>query len=294
MNYNYFKEIVEEAKRKNCKISEIIKDWEVERQEMTLEEISNLMENQWDVMKKAVNKGLKNPQSSMGGLIGGDGKKINSYMEQKGSNDIYLKSAARALAVAEVNASMGKIVAAPTAGAAGILPAVMMACQERYNKTDEEIANALFTASGLGIIIAKIASISGAEGGCQAECGAAAAMAAAAGVELMGGSPEASAHAGAMVLKNVLGLVCDPVAGLVEVPCAKRNVLGTTLALVFSEMALAGVESVIPIDEVITAMDEVGKTLPVCLRETGKGGLAVTPTGLEIEKRIKGEKKSVQ
>lgn len=293
MNYNYFKEIVEEAKRKNCKISKIIKDWEVERQEMTMEEISSLMENQWDVMKKAVNKGLKNPQSSMGGLIGGEGKKIISYMEENRINDIYLKSAARALAVSEVNASMGKIVAAPTAGAAGILPAVMMACQERYNKTDAEMADALFTASGLGIIIAKRASISGAEGGCQAECGSAAAMAAAAAVELMRGSPDESDHAAAMVLKNVLGLVCDPVAGLVEVPCAKRNVLGTTLALVFSEMALAGVESVIPLDEVITAMDEIGKTLPVCLRETGKGGLAVTPTGLEIEKRIKGEMKSV-
>lgn len=293
MEYNYFIEIIAKATSENCKISKVIKDWEEERQEMKSEEISSLMQNQWEVMKKAVKRGLESPQISMGGLIGGEGKKIMSYMEKTRNNDIYLKSAARALAVAEVNASMGKIVAAPTAGAAGIIPAVMMACQEKYMKTDEEIAEALFTASGLGIIIAKRASISGAEGGCQAECGSAGAMAAAAAVELMGGSPEQSADAGAMVLKNVLGLVCDPVAGLVEVPCAKRNVLGSTLALVFSEMALAGIKSTIPIDEVITAMDEVGKNLPVCLRETGKGGLAATPTGLEIEKKIKGEKKDV-
>lgn len=293
MNYNYFSEIIEEAERKNYKISQVIKDWEEERQEKTPDEIFNLMKTQWEVMKKAIKDGLDNPQKSMGGLIGGEGKKIISYMEKNKSNDIYLKSAARALAVAEVNASMGKIVAAPTAGAAGILPAVMLACMERFNSTDEEIIDALFTASGLGIIIAKGASISGAEGGCQAECGSAGAMAAAAAVELMGGSPRASADAGAMVLKNVLGLVCDPVAGLVEVPCAKRNVMGTTLALVFAEMAVAGIESVIPLDEVISAMDSVGKAIPTFLKETSNGGLAVTPTGLKIEKRIKGEEKNV-
>ncbi len=290
MNYNYFNEIVEKAIQKKCKISQIIKEWEEEKQEIDISGIEKLMRKQWLVMKEAVESGLKNPQKSMGGLIGGEGKKIISYMESKNNDDVYLKSAARALAVAEVSASMGKIVASPTAGSAGIIPAVMLACMEKYGSFDEEVVDALFTASGLGIIIAKGASISGAEGGCQAECGSAGAMAAAAAAELMGGDPEASSNAAAMVLKNVLGLVCDPVAGLVEVPCAKRNVMGTTLALVSAEMAVAGVKSVIPLDEVIFAMDSIGKSLPAILRETGKGGLAVTPTGLEIEKRVKGEK----
>ncbi|NCC81194.1 MAG: L-serine ammonia-lyase, iron-sulfur-dependent, subunit alpha [Clostridia bacterium] len=293
MNYNYFSEIVEKANQRKCKISSIVKEWEEEKQEKDIAEIVKLMSEQWQVMKRAVDSGLNNPQISMGGLIGGEGKKIISYMEKNNNNDIYLKSAARALAVAEVSASMGKIVAAPTAGSAGIIPAVMLACIEKYGSSEEEIIDALFTASGLGIVIAKGASISGAEGGCQAECGSAGAMAAAAAAELMGGSPQASSNAAAMVLKNVLGLVCDPVAGLVEVPCAKRNVMGTTLAIVSAEMAVAGVTSVIPLDEVIAAMDSIGKSLPAILRETGKGGLAVTPTGLEIEKRVKGEKKNV-
>ena len=290
MNFNYFSEIVKKAEEENCKISQVIKKWEEEKQEKNIDDIIRVMKIQWDVMKEAMRKGLENPQKSMGGLIGGEGRKIISYMEKNNNDDIYLKSAARALAVAEVSASMGKIVAAPTAGSAGIIPAVMMACQEKYGSSDDEVIDALFTASGMGIIIAKGASISGAEGGCQAECGSAGAMAAAAATELMGGSPASSANAAAMVLKNVLGLVCDPVAGLVEVPCAKRNVMGTTLALVSAEMAVAGVNSVIPVDEVISAMDSIGKSLPAILRETGKGGLAVTPTGIEIEKRIKGDK----
>ena len=290
MNYNYFSEIVKKAEEENCKISQVIKSWEEEKQEKNIDDIISVMKIQWDVMKEAMRKGLENPQKSMGGLIGGEGRKIISYMEKNNNDDIYLKSAARALAVAEVSASMGKIVAAPTAGSAGIIPAVMKACQEKYGSSDDEVIDALFTASGMCIIIAKGASISGAEGGCQAECGSAGAMAAAAATELMGGSPASSANAAAMVLKNVLGLVCDPVAGLVEVPCAKRNVMGTTLALVSAEMAVAGVNSVIPVDEVISAMDSIGKSLPAILRETGKGGLAVTPTGIEIEKRIKGDK----
>ena len=169
----------------------------------------------------------------------------------------------------------------------------MLSAKDKLNLTDDEVLNGLLTAAAIGEIVAINATISGAEGGCQAECGSAGAMAAAAAAELMGGSPQASSNAAAMVLKNVLGLVCDPVAGLVEVPCAKRNVMGTTLAIVSAEMAVAGVTSVIPLDEVISAMDSIGKSLPAILRETGKGGLAVTPTGLEIEKRVKGEKKNV-
>ena len=291
MIYNYFREIVARAESDGCRISEVIKIWEQEKQEKNIGEITEMMDRNWQAMKKSVESGLEDPQPSMGGLIGGDGKRIIDYIEKIESQDRYMLAAARALAVAETSASMGQIVASPTAGSSGIIPAVMLSCQDRYSSSDADITDALFTASGLGIIIAKNASISGAEGGCQAECGSAAAMAAAAAVELMGGRPEESANAAAIVLKNVLGLVCDPVAGLVEVPCAKRNVLGTTLALICAEMAVAGVKSVIPVDEVILAMDSIGKTLPSMLRETGKGGLAVTPTGLEIEKRIKGDLK---
>jgi len=193
------------------------------------------------------------------------------------------------MAVAEVNATMGRIVACPTAGSCGIVPGVLKKIQEIDNLSDEQIAVALMTCAGFGMVIAHRASVSGAVGGCQAECGAASAMAAAAAVELRGGTPEQAGEACAMVIKNVMGLVCDPVAGLVEVPCAKRNALGASLAMVMADMALADVKSVIPVDEVITAMGAVGRSLPESLRETARGGLAVTPTGLALNKKIFGE-----
>lgn len=191
-----------------------------------------------------------------------------------------------ALAVAEVNATMGKIVACPTAGSCGIMPAVLLTVQNQLDLSDEQVAEGLFTAAAIGAVIAHKASVSGAMCGCQAECGSAAAMASAASVELAGGTPKQAANACAMVLKNVLGLVCDPVAGLVEVPCAKRNAMGTSLALVCADMALAGIESVIPADEVIVAMKDVGRALPESLRETALGGLAVTPTAQKLAQLI--------
>lgn len=287
MVFNNFSEIVELAESRGVKISEIIKEWEIEKQETRREVIEDRMRSQWIVMKESVENGLNNPEKSMGGLIGGQGKKLMDYSDNKKTEDGYLRSAARALAVAELNASMGKIVASPTAGSCGILPGVLMNAVDKYGSNEEEIIDALFTASGLGIIIAQNASISGAEGGCQAECGSAAAMASAALVELMGGSPNQVANAAAMVIKNVLGLVCDPVAGLVEVPCAKRNVMGTVLALVSADMAVAGIESVIPLDEVILAMEDIGRSMPSGLKETAKGGLAVTKTAQEIAKKMK-------
>ena len=188
---------------------------------------------------------------------------------------------AGALRMGECNACMKRIVAAPTAGACGVLPAVLLPCRKHLGVSDEALIQALYVASGFGMVIAARASISGAEGGCQAEIGSAAAMAAPALVHLQGGAPAQMAHACAMAVKNLLGLVCDPVGGLVEVPCVKRNVIGAMDALSAAQMALAGIESRVPPDQVLDAMAEVGRSLPHTLRETGRGGLAATPFGLE-------------
>lgn len=278
------KDLIDEAQRRCTNISTVIKELEAKKTEMSEEKIQEIMFKQWRVMKESAQTGLDSPKKSMGGLIGGEGKKLKDYCQSRKTlaGPTINMAVSRALAVAEVNASMGKIVAAPTAGSCGILPGVLLTIQEELEIPDAKIVDALFTASGIGIVIAQKASISGAEGGCQAECGAAAAMATAALVELAGGSPKMVGEACAMVLKNVLGLICDPVAGLVEVPCAKRNALGASLAIVSADMALAGIESVIPIDEIIVAMGEVGCALPESLRETAKGGLATTPTGKKL------------
>ena len=197
-----------------------------------------------------------------------------------------------ALSCSEINASMQCIVACPTAGSCGIVPAAVLACAQSRGLDRECMVNALFTASAIGIIIGSRATVSGAEGGCQAECGAAAAMGAAAVAEMLGGSPEAAFHAAAMALKNVLGLTCDPVAGLVEIPCIKRNASGAMNALLSADLALAGVKSYIPFDEVVDAMYAIGKAMPQSVRETAKGGLAVTPTGMRLRHgNNKGEEK---
>jgi L-serine dehydratase len=195
---------------------------------------------------------------------------------------------ARALSGSEVNASMGRICAAPTAGASGILPAVLLGVAEQYGLPEQALLDAMLTSSGIGILIDLGATLSGARGGCQAECGASAAMAAAAAVELMGGTPAQALHAAAIALKNVMGLVCDPIAGLVECPCAKRNASGAANAMLSADLALAGIKSAIPLDEVIAAMARVGRMLPSALRETSAGGIAATPTALEYAKRILG------
>ena len=243
-------------------------------------------------MKESIATGIYEPKRSKGGLIGGEAKTLYDYCAAghamlSGQN--VMEAVSYAMAVAEVNATMGRIVACPTAGSCGIVPGVLKKIQEIDNLSDEQIAVALMTCAGFGMVIAHRASVSGAVCGCQAECGAASAMAAAAAVELRGGTPEQAGEACAMVIKNVMGLVCDPVAGLVEVPCAKRNALGASLAMVMADMALADVKSVIPVDEVITAMGAVGRSLPESLRETARGGLAVTPTGLALNKKIFGE-----
>ena len=239
-------------------------------------------------MQAAVKKPLKEDIVSMGGMIGGESKKLHALREQ-GKNicgDVVSKAIAYAVGVLEVNASMGLIVAAPTAGSSGVIPGTLCALQEQYGFTDDEICQALFNAAAIGYLITRNATTAGAEGGCQAEIGTASAMAAAALTHILGGTAQQCADAYAIALGNLLGLVCDPVAGLVEVPCVKRNVIGAVNAVSAANMAVAGITSRIPVDEVIDAMGEVGDALPASLRETGLGGLAATPTGRQAAERI--------
>ena len=283
--------LIQLAHKNNSTIGQAMIKEEAALKQISEEAVLDQMKYNWQVMKESIHTGITNPQKSKGGLIGGEGRRLYDYCQGEKPllcGNHVMEAVSYALAVAEVNATMGRIVACPTAGSCGIVPGVLKKLQEMDNLSDEQIATALMTCAGIGMVIAHRASVSGAVGGCQAECGAASAMAAAAAVELRGGTPEQAGEACAMVLKNVMGLVCDPVAGLVEVPCAKRNALGASLAMVMADMALAGINSVIPVDEVITAMGAVGRSLPESLRETAKGGLAVTPTGLELNKKIFG------
>ena len=240
------------------------------------------MRTLWETMA-AADADYREEDRSNSGLSGGDGGKMSRYAQETGNDSLcgafFSEVIAGALRMGECNACMKRIVAAPTAGACGVIPAVLLPCQRRYGTADETMILALYIASGFGMIIAERAFISGAAGGCQAEIGSAAAMAAPALVFLQGGTGEQMANACAMALKNLLGLACDPVGGLVEVPCVKRNVIGAMSALSAAQMALAGIESRVPPDQVLDAMRRVGQSLPPSLRETGRGGLAITPFG---------------
>jgi len=246
-----------------------------------------LMQNNLQVMQDSINRGLDPELKSVGGLVGGNASKVQSYIQKDNlCGKTILKAIAYALAVSECNAAMGKIVAAPTAGASGILPGILVALAEEKGYSQEKLVKSLFVAAAIGKIIATNATLSGAEGGCQAECGSASSMAAAAAVFLAGGSPEMSLEAGAIALKGLLGLVCDPVAGLVEVPCSKRNATTTAVALTGADMALAGIKSFIPFDEVVEAMYRIGKVISADLRETAAGGCAITPTALRYAEQM--------
>ena len=240
----------------------------------------------WRAMVESV-EGYDPARRSACNLTGGDARKVETRAVSL-AGPVLTDIIATALKVGECNACMGRIVAAPTAGASGVLPAVLLPIRKKYDFSEEEMVKALYVSAGFGQVIATRASIAGAEGGCQAEIGSASAMAAAALVSLLGGSPEQMAAACATALQNLLGLVCDPVAGLVEVPCVKRNVIGAVNALTAAELALAGGENVIPCDEVIDAMRAVGDVMPAALRETGGGGLAATPTGRRIAEELLG------
>ena len=273
-------ELVEQASNSNKKLYELMIEQEIELTGKSKEEIISRMLTQFHVMKEAATKGMKGVVSHSG-MTGGDGKKIREYLDKGNylTDKTTLKAACYAVSINEVNASMGLICATPTAGSSGVLPAVLLAVGEKLNLDDETIALHLFTAGAFGFVIANNAFISGAAGGCQAEIGSASAMAAAAAVEMAGGTPFQAAHAMAMALKNMLGLTCDPLAGLVEVPCIKRNAAGAVNAISSAELALAGVESKVPWDEVISAMYNIGLAIPVTLRETSVAGLAATETG---------------
>ena len=282
-------ELVELAESKGVKISEIMIQQEMEFTGRTREEIINKMEMNLEVMEKAVERGLQGVHSPTG-LTGGDAVLLQRYIEKGNmlTGHTILDAVSKAVATNEVNAAMGTICATPTAGSAGVVPGTLFALKEKLNPTRTQMIEFLFASGAFGFVVANNASISGAAGGCQAEVGSASGMAAAAIVEMAGGSPSQSAEAFAITLKNMLGLVCDPVAGLVEVPCVKRNAMGAANAMVAADMALAGITSRIPCDEVIDAMYKIGQTMPSALRETAQGGLAATPTGRELEAKIFG------
>ncbi|NPV89916.1 MAG: L-serine ammonia-lyase, iron-sulfur-dependent, subunit alpha [Firmicutes bacterium] len=277
-------ELLKIAEEKGKPLSDVVWMWECERSECSSQTIWDEMSSRLKVMKEAVETGLKNNAKSASGLIGGDARRLFNSHSLMG--EVAGRAAAYALAISEVNAGMGKIVACPTAGSCGIVPGALLASADYLGCGENTLIRALFTAGGIGEVVDRTATVSGAVGGCQAECGTAAAMAAAAVVEMMGGSPKQSADAAALSLKNMLGLVCDPVAGLVEVPCVKRNAFAAVHALLATDMALAGVESVIPVDEVIQAMHKIGIEMPVSLKETSACGLATTPTANAIAERL--------
>lgn len=290
LKYDSIQELIDKANDSNKKISDLIVADQAEELECSTEQLIEKMAQNIKVMEEAISDSLKSNSLSATGLSGGDATKLYKAIQAgKTLGGVMLdKILVKALAMAESNACMGRIVAAPTAGSCGILPAVLLTAREEKKISHSEMIMAMFTAAGIGMVIAHRATISGAEGGCQAECGSASAMAAGALVEAMGGTPEMVGHACAIALQNVLGLVCDPVAGLVEVPCIKRNAMGAANALVAAELALAGIDSIIPVDEVIDAMRAVGRLMVPSLRETGEGGLAATPTAKRLAKKIFG------
>jgi L-serine dehydratase len=282
-------ELVELAETHKVKIAEIMIRQEIEVTGLSREQIIEKMDTNLAVMERAVERGL-NGVKSHSGLTGGDAVLLQKYIKSGKalSGNILLDAVSKAVATNEVNAAMGIVCATPTAGSAGVVPGTLFAIKEQLKPTRYEMIEYLFTSAAFGFVVANNASISGAAGGCQAEVGSASGMAAAAIVEMAGGSPKQAAEAMAITLKNMLGLVCDPVAGLVEVPCVKRNAMGASNAITAADMALAGISSKIPCDEVIHAMFLIGQSMPSSLKETAEGGLAATPTGRRLEQEIFG------
>ena len=284
MAYLSLEEIVQRCGNEGIPFWKAVQYSDMEDREATEQESFRMMEKMWRAMKEAGDSYDKD-QRSRSGLVGGMGGQMREYLEKGNSlsGSFISEVIAQALEMGEANACMHRIVAAPTAGACGVLPAVLLPIYKRQMASDTEITEAMYTAAGIGQVIASRAFIAGAAGGCQAEIGSASAMAAGALVCLRGGSPEQITHAAAMALKNLLGLVCDPVAGLVEVPCVKRNVIGAVNAVSSADMALAGITSRIPPDQVIDAMKEVGESMHISLKETGEGGVANTPEARKIK-----------
>jgi len=275
---------VRDAEAQGISLSQLALATEADDQGRPVQEIRDVLRRALYVMQGAIEQGLTGTFKSASGLVGGDAAKLATAPAAVVAGAPFRDVLARALAVQEVNAAMGVIVAAPTAGGAGVLPAVLTGLAASRNLTEDAMVDALATAGLIGAVVAERASLSGAEGGCQAETGAAAGMAAGAGTEMLGGSPRQAAHAVALAQQGTLGLVCDPLGGLVELPCVFRNATGAAIALAAIEMALAGITFVIPADEVIDTMGEIGRDMDVRYRETAGGGLAATPTGRRLAK----------
>ncbi|MDO5781181.1 MAG: L-serine ammonia-lyase, iron-sulfur-dependent, subunit alpha [Eubacteriales bacterium] len=283
MDFKNAKELLALCREKNLPISEVMRQREILLGETTAESVDQRMDHVLEIMKDAAFSPIKDPVISMGGLIGGEARRLCEFHDQGKSlcGNVLGKGITYAMATLETNASMGLIVASPTAGSAGIVPGLMLALQEVYGFSDEKIRQALFNAGAIGYLAMRNATVAGAVGGCQAEVGIASAMAASAAVELLGGTPLQCSYAASTVLMNMLGLVCDPVGGLVEYPCQNRNAAGVSNALIAAEMSLAGITQFIPLDEMIDTMYAVGKKLPAELRETALGGCAATPSACE-------------
>ena len=283
MDFKNAKELLTLCQDHQLPISEIMRQRESIVGETTDESVNSRMARVLEIMKDAAFSPVKTPVKSMGGLIGGEAQKLSRHLASgKGiCGNVLEKAITYAMATLETNASMGLIVASPTAGSAGIVPGLLLALQEVYDFSDKDIQKALFNAGAIGYLAMRNATVAGAVGGCQAETGVAAAMAASAATELMGGTPLQCTYAASTVLMNMLGLVCDPVGGLVEYPCQNRNASGVAIALVAAEMSLAGITQLIPLDEMITIMFTVGKKLPAELRETALGGSATAPSACE-------------
>ncbi|RHR05909.1 MULTISPECIES: L-serine ammonia-lyase, iron-sulfur-dependent, subunit alpha [Clostridia] len=283
MDFKNAKELLALCQEKKLPISEVMRQREILLGETTAEIVDQRMDRVLEIMKDAAFSPIKDPVISMGGLIGGEARRLCEFHDLGKSlcGNVLGKGITYAMATLETNASMGLIVASPTAGSAGIVPGMMLALQEVYGFSDEKIRQALFNAGAIGYLAMRNATVAGAVGGCQAEVGIASAMAASAAVELLGGTPLQCTYAASTVLMNMLGLVCDPVGGLVEYPCQNRNAAGVSNALIAAEMSLAGIPQFIPLDEMIDAMYTVGKKLPAELRETALGGCAATPSACE-------------
>lgn len=283
MDFKNAKELLALCQEKKLPISEVMRQREILLGETTAEIVDQRMDRVLEIMKDAAFSPIKDPVISMGGLIGGEARRLCEFHDLGKSlcGDVLGKGITYAMATLETNASMGLIVASPTAGSAGIVPGMMLALQEVYGFSDKKIRQALFNAGAIGYLAMRNATVAGAVGGCQAEVGIASAMAASAAVELLGGTPLQCTYAASTVLMNMLGLVCDPVGGLVEYPCQNRNATGVSNALIAAEMSLAGITQFIPLDEMIDTMYTVGKKLPAELRETALGGCAATPSACE-------------
>ena len=280
MDFRNVKELLTLCEEHNLSISQVMMNRECDVFETTKKEVEDQLKVSLKIMHDAIIKALEEEIVSMGGLLDGESKKLNGYLKQSDlfQNEISSTAAAYALGVIEVNSSMGLIVAAPTAGSSGVIPGCLFALKEKINLSEKELIQGLLNASAIGYLITRNANVSGAQGGCQAEVGSAAAMSASMICELLGGTPIQCTHAASHALMNLLGLVCDPICGLVEVPCQTRNAIGASNAFISAQLALANIPNILPLDEMIQVMDNVGKSLPITLRETALGGSAIAPS----------------